>query len=178
MKESESEVAQSCPTLWDPMDCSLTGFSVHGIFQARMLEWVTISFSRRSSRPRDWTWVFRIVGRCFTIWATSYWKILLCSVQISSVLLFSPVRLFETHGLEHARLPCLSPTPRVYSDSCPLSWWCHPTISSSSPSPPTFNLSQHQGLFKWVNSSHQVANVLEFQLQQQSFKWIFRTDFL
>ena len=45
-------------------------------------------------------------------------------------------------------------------------------------SPPAFNLSQHQGLFKWVSSSHQVAKVLEFQLQHQSFQWIFRADFL
>ena len=52
------------------MDCSLPGSSVHGIFQARILEWVAISFSRRSSRPRDWTWVSRIAGRHFTIWAT------------------------------------------------------------------------------------------------------------
>ena len=51
--EGEGEVAQSCPTLCDPVDCSLPGFSVHGIFQARILEWVTISFSRGSSRPRD-----------------------------------------------------------------------------------------------------------------------------
>ena len=48
----------------------------------------------------------------------------------------------------------------------------------SSPSPPALNLSQHQGLFKWVSSSHQVAKLLEFQLQHQSFQWIFRTDFL
>ena len=48
----------------------------------------------------------------------------------------------------------------------------------SSPSPPTFNLSQHQGLFKWVSPSHQVSKVLEFQLQHQSFQWIFRTHFL
>ena len=48
----------------------------------------------------------------------------------------------------------------------------------SSPSPPAFNLSQHQGLFQWVSSSHQVAKVLEFQLQHQSFQWVFRTDFL
>ena len=48
----------------------------------------------------------------------------------------------------------------------------------SSPSPPAFNLSQHQGLFQQVNSSHQMAKVLEFQLQHQSFQWIFRTDFL
>ena len=52
--ESESEVAQSCSTLWDPMDCSLPGSSLHGILQARILEWVAISFSRGSSRPRDW----------------------------------------------------------------------------------------------------------------------------
>ena len=68
--KSESEVAQSCPSLCDPIDCSLPGSTIHGIFQARILEWVGISFSRRSSRPRDWTWVSRIVGRRFTIWAT------------------------------------------------------------------------------------------------------------
>ena len=65
-----SEVAQLCPTLWDPMDCSLPSSSVHGIFQARVLEWVAISFSRESSRPRGRTQVSRIVGRRFTMWAT------------------------------------------------------------------------------------------------------------
>ena len=68
--ESESEVAQLCPTLCDPMDCSPPGFSIHGIFQARILEWVAISFSRGSSRPRNRTWVSCIAGRCFTLWAT------------------------------------------------------------------------------------------------------------
>ena len=53
-----------------PHDCSLTGLSIHGIFQARVLEWVAISFSRRSSQPRDWTQVSPIVGRRFTPWAT------------------------------------------------------------------------------------------------------------
>ena len=48
----------------------------------------------------------------------------------------------------------------------------------SFPSPPPFNVSQHQGLFKWVSSLHQVVKVLEFQLQHQSFQWIFRADFL
>ena len=52
-EQSVCEVAQSCPTLCDPMDCSLPGSSAHGILQARILEWVAISFSRRSSRPRD-----------------------------------------------------------------------------------------------------------------------------
>ena len=65
-----SKVAQSCLTLCDPVDCSLPGSSVHGIFQAIVLEWVAISFSRGSSQPRAWTRVSRIVGRCFTIWAT------------------------------------------------------------------------------------------------------------
>ena len=63
--ESESEVAQSCLTLCDPMDCSLSGSSVHGIFQARVLEWIAISSSRGSSRPKNRTRVSRIAGRRF-----------------------------------------------------------------------------------------------------------------
>ena len=159
------------------------------------------------------------------------------------------------HEPQHARPPCLPPTPGVHPNSCPLSQWCHPTTSSSvvpfsscfqsfptsgsfamsrcftsvqfssvdksyptlcdpmnhstpglpvhhqlleftqihvhrvgdaiQPShPPLFpfspapNPSQHQNLFQWVNSSHQVAKLLEFQFQHQSFQWIFRTDFL
>ena len=56
-RKKESEVAQSHPTLCDPMDCSLPGSSVHGIFQARVLEWVAISSSWGSSQPRDRTWI-------------------------------------------------------------------------------------------------------------------------
>ena len=82
------------------------------------------------------------------------------------------------HGLKHARPPCPSPTPRVYPNSCSLSRWCHPSHPLSSPSPPAFSLSQLQGLFKWVISSHQVAKVLEFQLQHQSSQWTLRTDLL
>ena len=67
---SESEVSQSCPTLCDPMDCNLPGSSVHGLLQPRILEWVAISFLKRSSQPRDRTRVSHIGGRCFTIWAT------------------------------------------------------------------------------------------------------------
>ena len=65
-----SEVTQLCPILCDPMDCSPPGSSVHGIFQAWILEWVFVSLSRGSSWPRDRTWVSRIVGRRFTVWAT------------------------------------------------------------------------------------------------------------
>ena len=94
-----SLVAQSCPTLCDPMDCSMPGFPVHH--------------------------------------------------QLPE--------LTQTH-VHHV------------SDAI------QPSHPLSSPSAPAFNLSQHQGLFKWVSSSHQVATVLEFQLQYQSFQWIFRTD--
>ena len=69
------------------------------------------------------------------------------------------------HGLQHTRPPCPSPTPRACSNSC---HWVgdaiQPSHPLSSPSPPAFSLSQHQGLFQWVSSSHQVAQVLEFQL--------------
>ena len=65
-----SEVAQSDPTLCNPVDCSPPGFSIHGIPQARILEWVAISFSRGSSSPRDQTQVSRIAGLCFNLWAT------------------------------------------------------------------------------------------------------------
>ena len=64
--KSESEVTQSCLTLSDPMDCSLPGSSFHGIFQARVLEWVAFSFSRGSSQPRDRTHASCIAGGFFT----------------------------------------------------------------------------------------------------------------
>ena len=67
------EVAQSFPTLCDPVDCSPPGSSVHGILQARILEWVAISFSRGSSQPKDRTQVSCIAGRRFSLWATSSW---------------------------------------------------------------------------------------------------------
>ena len=96
------------------------------------------------------------------------------SVQFSYSVLSDSLR---PHGLQHSRLPCPSPAPRV--DSKSLSRWCHPTILSfAPPSPSASNLSQHQGLFKWVSPLHQVAKVLEFQLQHQSFQWTFRTDVL
>ena len=98
-----------------------------------------------------------------------YW-IQYCSASIMSDSLWP-------HGLQHTWLPCLSLSPGVCSTSSPLSQWYHSTISSPiTPSPFAFNLSQHQGLFQWVGSSHLVSKVLE--LQHQSFQWIFRVDFL
>ena len=62
-----SEVGQSCPTLCDPVDCSPPGSSVHGILQARILEWVTISLSRGSSQPKDRTQVSLIADKRFNL---------------------------------------------------------------------------------------------------------------
>ena len=99
------------------------------------------------------------------------------SVQFSSVAQLCPTLCnpmnHSTPGLPvHRQLPEFTQTHvhRV-SDAIQLS---HPVLS---PSPPDFNFSQHQGLFQWVSSLHQVAKVLEFQLQHQSFQWIFRIDF-
>ena len=109
----ENEVTQSCLTLCDPMDCSLPGSSVHGIFQARVLEWVAISFSRRSSWPRDWTRVSHIVGTHFTIWATR-------EVLITGCWIYFPVLYIRTLLLIHSKCNSLHlPTPN--SQSIPLS---------------------------------------------------------
>ena len=100
----------------------------------------------------------------------------LSSVQFSHSVVSDYLR---PHGLQHARPPCPSPTPGVYSNSCPLSRWCHPAIASSVvPSPPALNHCQHQDLLQWLSSLHQVAKVLEFQLQHQSLQWTHRTDLL
>jgi len=83
--------------------------------------------------------------------------------QFSSVQSLSHVRLFVTYEPQHTRPPCPSPTPEIHPNPCPSSQWCHPTISSSSsPSPPALNLSQHQGLVKWVSSSHEVPKYWSF----------------
>ena len=108
------------------MDHSLPGFSVHGIFQARILEWVAMSSSRGSSQPRDQTHVSYI--SCIGANSTIQEALLRLSVQFSSSVVSDSL---QPHESQHARPPCPSPTPRVYSNSCPLSWWCHPTISSS-----------------------------------------------
>ena len=105
------KVTQSCPTL-----CDLVDYTVHGILQARILEWITFPFSRGSSKPRDWT---RLPLCRRVLYQLSH--------QFSSVTSCS----LQPHGLWHARLPCPSPTPGAGSNSNPSSRWCHPTISSS-----------------------------------------------
>ena len=112
-----------------------------------------------------------------------FWKkekscLVVKKLQFSSVHLFSRVRLFATPwtvahqaSLSIANSELTQTHVHYVSDIQPS----HPL---SSPSPPALNLSQHQSLFQWVSSLHQVAKVLEFQLHHQSFQWIFGTDFL
>ena len=119
-----SLVTKSRPTLCNAMDCSPPGSSVHGILQARILEWIAISFSRGSSWPMEPTRVSCICRQILYLWAT--WEalcdqLLLFSHQFASNSLWP-------HGLQHTRPPCPLPSPRVCSSSCPLNWWCHWTI--------------------------------------------------
>ena len=104
---------------------------------------------------------------------------LILEVQFSSVQSLSRVRLLATPWIA-ARQASLSITNSQSSpNSCASSRWCHPAISSSViPFSSCPQSSQHQGLFQWVNSSHQVAKVLEFQPQHQSFQWTPRTGLL
>ena len=139
-------VTQSCPTLCNPMDCSPPGSSVHEIFQARILEWVAISFSRESSQPRDQTWVSCTAGKFFTnmfllqlatviifYFLSGYWLWKLINMfydcDCCSILKLCPT--LRPQGLQDTRLPCPSPSPGICSNPCPLSQRCRPTISSS-----------------------------------------------
>ena len=114
-------------------------------------------------------------------WA-KYWKLAPKTTQLSHSVQFSPSVGSDSsrpHGPQHPRPPVhhqLSESTQTHvhrvSDAIQPS---HPLLS---PSPSAFKLSQHQGLFKWVNSSHQVSKILEFQLQHQSFQWTLRADLL
>ena len=151
-----------CPTLCNPMG-SLPGSSVHEIYQARILEQVAISSSRGSSWPRDRThvsWVF-----CIGRWILYHWEASSkVSVQFSSVAQSCPTLCDpmnrSTPGLPvHHQLPEFTQT-HIHRVSDAI----QPSHPLSSPSPPALNPSQHQSLFQWVNSLHEVAKVLEFQL--------------
>ena len=167
----------------DPMDCSPPVSSVHRILQARILEWVAMPSSRGSSPPRDQTSISCTAGEFFNHWAT--WEAQkevmankFSSVQFSSVAQLCPTLCdpmnCSTPGLPvHHQLPEFTQT-HVHRVGDAV----QPSHPLSSPSPPAFNLSQHQGLFKWVSSSHHVAKVLELQLQNQSFQRTPRTDLL
>ena len=173
--ENESEVAQSCLTLNDLMDCSIPGSSVHGIFQARVLGWGAIAFSVHVALV-----VPRMVCVCAKI---QMLKVKHMTHQFSSVTQSCPTLCdlmnHSTPGLpvHHQLLESTQTHVHLVGDAI------QPSYPLLSPSPPALSLSQHQGLFQWVSSSHQVVTVLEFQLQHQSFQWTpglisFRRDWL
>ena len=145
------------------MDWSPPGSSVHGILQARILECVAISFSRGSSWPRDRTQVSHTAGRCFNLWAAREAPFPLLD-QIRSVAQSCPTlcnsmnRSTPDLPVPHHLLEFTQTHIHRVSDAI------QPSHPLSSPSPPAPNPSQHQSLFQWVNSSHEVAKVLEFQL--------------
>ena len=125
------KLLQLCLALCNPTDYHLPSSSVHGILQARILEWVAISSSKGTSRPgiKPASLISpALTVELFTTSAT--WEALvLLSVQFSSVTQ-SCLTLWY-HEPQHASLPCPSPTPGVHPNPCPLSRWCYPTISSS-----------------------------------------------
>ena len=128
------------------------------------------SWRKSAYNERTLHFISKTIHWIFHSWEVSWFKAndtsrhFYHSVQFSCSVVSDSLR---PHGLQRARLPCPSPTPRACSNSCPLSQWCHPIISLLFPSPPAFNLSQHEGLFKWVSPLHQVAKVLEFQQKHQ-----------
>ena len=117
--------------------------------------------------------------KIFRLLLFQYVPIMIFFGVIFKFTLFSHLLMSESlrsHRLQYPKLPYSSPFSRACSN------WVgdaiQPSHPLSSPSPPAFNLCQHQGLFKWVISSYQVAKVLEFQHQHQSFQWTPRTDLL
>ena len=129
---------------------------------------VNIPWDRNENWPFPVLWPLLSFPNLLTYWVQHF--------QFSRSVVSKSLR---PHRLQYARIPCPSPTPKAYSNSCPLSQWCHPTISSSVvpfssclqslPASRSFPMSQ------FFSSG---ARVLDFQLQHQSFQWIFRTDFL
>ena len=154
--------AQLCPTLCSPMDCSLSAFSVHRILQARILVWV--AFLPPRDLPEPGIKPASPVSPVLQADSLSTEPIF-SSVTQSCPTLCDPMNQSMPGFPVHHQLPEFTQT-RVHrvGDVIQLS---HLLLS---PSPPAPNPSQHQGLFKRVNSSHQVAKVLEFQLQNQSFQ--------
>ena len=113
--------------------------------------------------PKPWKPLILLLSQCC-----------FCSITKSSPTLCDPMDCRM-----QSMFLCPSISPQICWNSCSLSQWCYLTFSSSAtPSPFAFSLSQHQGLFQWIGTLHQVAKVLELQLRHQSLQWVFRVDFL
>ena len=148
------------------MDYSPPGSCVHGISQARILEWISISFSKEPSHPRGPTHI-SCIGRWILFhWAT--WEAPLMSTCCSSISKTCPT--LHPHGLQHTRLPCPSSSHHLPEFAQLLVHWINDAIQPSHPVS-AFSFSQHQGLFQWVSCLYQVAKVLELQHQKDIGLW-------
>ena len=150
----------SCVWLCDPMDSNTPGSSVHGIFQARILEWFAISYSTGSSWPRNNTQVSWVscIGRQilyhWETWEACFEMFFLIEVSVQFSLVTQSGLTLQPQQSQHARPPCPSPAPRVYSNPCSSRWWCPTAISSSViPFSSALNLPSI-GVFSNVSSLH------------------------
>ena len=161
--------------MFNSVDCSPPGSSVHGISQARILEWVAIFFSGGPSHSRDQTHISCTGRQILYHWVT--WEAssmgICCSVDMSCLTICDAIDCSTPHYLlesedvpHHPVLHHLLEFAQVH-----IHWIgdaIQPSRPLSSSALSAINLSQHQGLFQWVSSSHQVTKVLELQLQHQS----------
>ena len=173
------------------MDCSLPGFPVHRILQAGILEWVAISFSNSGiyisfiSKHYVYTTVSLFISfRAF------YWFSVMADEDLAAI--YNHPNFLIIHEFSSVTQLCLTlcypmslglPVHHQFLEFTQAhAHWVSDAIQPfhplSSPSPPALSFSQYQGLFQSVSPSHQVAKILEFQLQHQSFQWIFRIDLL
>ena len=170
-EEKGNPLHYSC---WEnPMDGGAWLATAHGVPRVRHDLVTKPPPPQFSGRIWTWTQVFQHWDHSYCHLPTSWFGTNTVTVQ-----LLSPVRLCDPMGCSMPGLPVHHQLP-VFTQS--HVHWVRDTFQPShlsSPSPPAFNLYQHQGFFEWVSYSHQVAKILEFQLQHQSFQWIFRTDFL
>jgi len=141
--------------------------------------WKYLSIKIPSSVPYTWYIFYKQVA------SHIYPFLFICFsaiCQLSNSVQFSHSVLSDLHNPMDCSMLGLPVSHQLPEFTQTHAHWIGDAIQPSHPlssrSPPTFNLSQHQGLFKWVSPLDQVAKVLEFQLQHQSFQWIFRTDFL
>ena len=152
--------SSQCTSPQHPVSCIEPGLAIHFIYDTIH---VSLPFSQIIPPSPSPTITFILMERR--------------SVQFSVSVMSDSL---SPHGLQHARLPCPSLMSITHAQTHVhrVDDAIQPSHPLSSPSPPAFNLSQHQGLIKWISSFYQMARVLELQLQHQSFQWIFRTDFL
>ena len=148
--------------------------------QQKRKMWIYMQWHERA--PQELLLTKETLKTKFIAWKTlleTQWHPKYVSVQFSSVQSLSRVRLCNPMNGSMPSLPVHHHLPEFTQTHIhPVGDAIQPSHTLSSPSPPAFSLSQHQGLSQSVRSSHQVARVLEFQFQHQSFQWIFRNDFL